>query len=88
MAATLALKQTTAARDAQIYASGAGYTAGRTLILYINGNYMDAKPTDAFGSFAANATIPSGTPTGAAKPVLAEDNTTITSTAAATITVT
>ena len=93
MAASINIVQTTAARGAVVAVIGAGYPPGRTEIIYLNGNYVDAKATSCTtsvtgGAFSSTVKVPSGTPTGAAKPVISKDGTDITITATDTLTVT
>lgn len=92
MAASIALKDTTTARGAGNYLSGTGFYAGRIVPLYVNGNYAGCTVSGPYGhlpsgNLATTMLIPAATPTGAAKPVVAEDNTDQTDRANTTVTV-
>lgn len=50
MAATLTLKDATVARGSYDYAAGASFKPGRTVILYIGGQYAGVLPTGPFGT--------------------------------------
>lgn len=93
MAASIALKDASAARGAPDFASGSNWKPGRTVCMYVDGNFVAALPTGPFGTLGygnvgQQAFMPSAPETTGAKPVVAKDNTDITISATTTVTLT
>jgi hypothetical protein len=93
MAATLAFKDSTAARGAEDYATMSSFKPGRTVAVYVNGNYAGVKATGphdtqpTWGAVAGQIQMPVNNPAGAQK-ACAVDMTDGTTTAAVSITLT
>lgn len=88
----ITVKDSTVVRGAQDHIRGTDFRAGRTVVLYVNGNYAGVQPIGPFdnityGSARGEFVLPSGTPTGA-RVLHAQDNTDPTLKATANLTVT
>ena len=80
MAASLALKDSSVARGNPDYAVCANFKAGRTLVMYVGGQYAGVQPTGpfgttAYGAVAADVFMPNSTISAGAKTATAVDNT-------------
>jgi hypothetical protein len=93
MAAAIALKDSTCARGAADSAALSGFSAGRTVIVYVNGNYAGVKSTGphdtqtTWGAVTGQVGMPSANPSGA-QPVAAVDGTDQSTKATTTVTLT
>lgn len=92
--ASIALKDASAARGTPDFAACAGFLPGRTVAMYVNGQFAGVQPTGPFGTtpygtIAQDVFMPGTdkTAAGAGKPVAAQDNTDKT-TATTTVTLT
>lgn len=93
MAASIALKDASTPRGNPNYAAGQNFLPGRTVNVYVNGQFAGVQATGPYGtvpyaSIAADINMPSNTSAGAAKPVLAQDNTLPADFATTTVTLT
>lgn len=91
MAASISLKDSSCARGAADVASLASFSPGRTVVVYVNGNFAGVKATgphdlQAYGANMSQVFMPEGNPTGT-NAVKAVDNTDGTS-ATTTVTLT
>lgn len=93
MATSIGLKDASVVRGNPDYAVGSEFLPGRTVNMYVNGQFAGVQPTGPFGNvpyagIAADVFMPTNTSAGAAKPVLAQDNTNIAVNASTTVTLT
>jgi len=84
--ASISLGASSAAVGSFVYVAGSGFPGGHTEVVYLNGQFVGVLPTNVNGAFAGNLKVPS-VPAGAARPVVAKDNTDITVSATASLTV-